>query len=346
MPYKRHKTDVVGDTGPVGLPHLGFRDHVESYKQRFFNGEGLDAIAGNEVEVGGGGGRDAMDLVRMLISCVEAVAYRDWAQASALLIDLRAHAQALGTSFQRVASCFVVGLSDRLSVVGPLGSLGSVGLTKCGMPGPSPEWDEALGLAYKMCLFIRFGHFVANESMLEVLAGESSAHVVDLGMSLGLPMGHQWRDLIQSLVDWPCPPMHRIRLTGVGPRTERLESIGDGLVDFAHGLGLELEFQAIVTNLEGLRPEDVRVEKGEVLVVNSVLELHHVVKESRGALKSMLQTVHRLAPRVLVLVEQDVNNNGPFFMGRFMEAMHYYSVVFDALDMALPRYDTRWAKME
>ncbi|KAK1318374.1 DELLA protein GAI1 [Acorus calamus] len=214
------------------------------------------------------------------------------------------------------------------------------------MPGPSPEWDEALELAYKLCPFIRFGHYVANESMLEVLAGESSAHVVDLGMSLGLPMGHQWRDLIQRLVDRPGPPMRRIRLTGVGPRAERLESIGDGLVDFARGLGLELEFRAITTSLEDLRPEDVGAEKGEALVVNSVLELHHVVKESRGALNSVLRTVHGLAPRVLVLVEQDVNHNGPFFMGRFMEALHYYSAVFDALDMALPRYDTRRAKME
>lgn len=100
------------------------------------------------------------------------------------------------------------------------------------------------------------------------------------------------------------------------------------------------------SNLENLRRDDIKVFDGEVLVVNSILQLHCVVKESRGALNSVLQIIHALSPKVLVLVEQDSSHNGPFFLGRFMEALHYYSAIFDSLDTMLPRYDTRRAKME
>ncbi|TKY55302.1 Scarecrow protein 3 [Spatholobus suberectus] len=56
--------------------------------------------------------------------------------------------------------------------------------------------------------------------------------------------------------------------------------------------------------------------------------------------------VHGLGPKVLVMVEQDSSHNGPFFLGRFMESLHYYSAIFDSLDVMLPKYDTKRAKME
>lgn len=61
----------------------------------------------------------------------------------------------------------------------------------------------------------------------------------------------------------------------------------------------------VESNLENLQPEDIKLFDGEVLVVNSILQLHCVVKESRGALNSVLQIIHKLSPKVLVLVEQD-----------------------------------------
>nr|CAD1839001.1 unnamed protein product [Ananas comosus var. bracteatus] len=128
-----------------------------------------------------------------------------------------------------------------------------------------------------------------------------------------------------------------------------MREIGEGIVEHGRGLGLLVEFAAVESGgagLEGLRAEQLRVEPGEALVVNTVLQLHCVVKESRGALNAVLQTIHRLSPRLLVLVEQDSSHNGPFFLGRFMEALHYYSAIFDSLDAALPKYATKRAKVE
>ncbi|CAN4087935.1 unnamed protein product [Withania somnifera] len=311
-------------------PRLHFRDHVWALNQRYLAAEAIEEAAAeiiNQDEENGEG----MKLVQLLITCAEAVACRDKSRASVLLSELRATALVFGTSFQRVASCFMQGLADRLALVQPLGTV---------------EKEEALRLLYEICPHIQFGHFVANYSILEAFEGESFIHVVDLGMSLGLPHGHQWRRLIQSLANRPGQPPRRLRITAVGQNIEKFQIIGEELEAYAGSLGINLEFSAVESNLENLEPKDIKVYDGEVLVVNSILQLHCVVKESRGALNYVLQVVHELSPKILVLVEQDSSHNGPFFLGRFMEALHYYSAIFDSLDIMLPKYDTKRAKIE
>ena len=333
------------------IPKLHFRDHIWTYTQRYLAAEAVEEAAseaminadegGNEEE----GNADGMRLVQLLIACAEAVACRDKSHASALLSELRSNALLFGSSFQRVASCFVQGLTDRLSLVQPLGAVGFVPTMNI-MDIASDKKEEALRLVYEICPHIRFGHFVANNAILEAFEGESFVHVVDLGMTLGLSHGHQWRRLIESLAERAGKAPSRLRITGVGLCVDRFRIIGDELKEYAKDMGINLEFSAVESNLENLRPEDIKINEGEVLVVNSILQLHCVVKESRGALNSVLQIVHELSPKVLVLVEQDSSHNGPFFLGRFMEALHYYSAIFDSLDAMLPKYDTRRAKME
>ncbi|KAJ4836717.1 hypothetical protein Tsubulata_024000, partial [Turnera subulata] len=342
-----------GKKGSTNWPKLKFRDYVWAYTERYLAVEAMEEAAAAMMmkskkidsivkeEVGG----DGMILVQQLIACAEAVACRDKAHASVLLSELRANALVFGTSFQRVASCFVQGLTDRLAMLQELGAMG--------VPGPqartvtfTAEKDEALRLAYEICPQIQFGHFVANASILEAIEGESSVHVVDLGMTLGLPQGQQWRELIHSLATRvglkPC----RLRITGVGNSAERLQEIGGELECCAQTVGLDFEFSFVESSLENLKAKDFRLFDGEIVVINSILQLHCVVKESRGALNSVLQVLHELSPRLLILVEQDSSHNGPFFLGRFMEALHYYSAIFDSLDAMLPKYDTKRAKIE
>lgn len=333
------------------LPRLHFRDHIRTYTQRYLAAEAIEEAteAMENTDEGGDeedGSTDGMRLVQLLIACAEAVACRDKSHASTLLSELRRNALVFGSSFQRVASCFVQGLADRLSLVQPLGTVGFTASMMNIMDISSDKKEEALSLVYEICPHIQFGHFVANSSILEAFEGESFVHVVDLGMTLGLPHGHQWRQLIQSLASRAGKPPRRLRITGVGLCVGRFQTIGDELVEYAKELGINLEFSVVESNLENLRRDDIKVFDGEVLVVNSILQLHCVVKESRGALNSVLQIIHALSPKVLVLVEQDSSHNGPFFLGRFMEALHYYSAIFDSLDTMLPRYDTRRAKME
>jgi hypothetical protein len=332
------------------FPRLNFRDHISTYNQRYLAAEAVEeataAIINAEEE---DGSADGMKLVRLLIACAEAVACRDKSHASVLLSDLRANALVHGSSFQRVASCFVQGLADRLSLVQPFGAVGFAAPIMNIMDVASEKKEEAFSLVYQNCPHIQFGHFVANATILEAFEGESFFHVVDLGMTLGLQHGQQWLTLIHSLAKRSAggqPPCH-LRITGVGLSVDRFQIIGDELKSYAKSMGIKFEFSVVKTNLEKLQPQDIKLFEGEVLVVNSILQLHCVVKESRGALNSVLQLIHKsFSPKLLVLVEQDSSHNGPFFLGRFMEALHYYSAIFDSLDTMLPKYDTKRAKME
>lgn len=348
------------------FPKPQFRDHVWAFTQKYLAIEAMEIGGGHrndqEIEVKddqaadrtgrnttNGGGDHEMRLVQQLIACAEAVACRDKSHASVLLSDLRANALVFGTAFQRVASCFVQGLAERLALVQPLGTVGVIG--RC-YPMTSPsvnnntERDEALQLVYEICPQIQFAHYVANTSIIEAFEGKSLLHIVDLGMTLGLPHGHQWRKLLHTLVNRPGQQPKRLRITAVGTSADRLQSIGDDLRFYAQTLSFPFEFACVERNLETLTSEDIYVREGETLVINCIFQLHCVVKESRGALHSVLLKLQELSPKLFVLVEQDSSHNGPFFLGRFMEALHYYSAIFDSLDATLPRYDTRRAKME
>lgn len=355
--------DVVGSSETSRVRKKRFWDVLESCKQKVEAMEAMDTPATATFRVGagdggsgggggaggGGGGADGMRLVQLLVACAEAVACRDRAQAAALLRELQAGAPVHGTAFQRVASCFVQGLADRLPLAHPP-ALGPASMAFCIPPSSCAGRDgargEALALAYELCPYLRFAHFVANACMLEAFEGESNVHVVDLGMTLGLDRGHQWRGLLDGLAARASGKPARVRVTGVGARMDTMRAIGRELEAYAEGLGMYLEFRGINRGLESLHIDDLGVDADEAVAINSVLELHSVVKESRGALNSVLQTIRKLSPRAFVLVEQDAGHNGPFFLGRFMEALHYYAALFDALDAALPRYDARRARVE
>uniref|UniRef100_M8BAT7 Uncharacterized protein n=1 Tax=Aegilops tauschii TaxID=37682 RepID=M8BAT7_AEGTA len=52
------------------------------------------------------------------------------------------------------------------------------------------------------------------------------------------------------------------------------------------------------------------------------------------------------APKIMTLVEQEAGHNGPYFLGRFLEALHYYSAIFDSLDATFPADSAPRMKVE
>lgn len=82
---------------------------------------------------------------------------------------------------------------------------------------------------------------------------------------------------------------------------------------------------------------------GEALAVNSVNRLHRVPSNS---LLNLLAMIRDQAPNIVTLVEQEASQNGPYFLGRFLEALHYYSAIFDSLDATFPPESAQRAKVE
>lgn len=46
------------------------------------------------------------------------------------------------------------------------------------------------------------------------------------------------------------------------------------------------------------------------------------------------------------MVEQDAYHNGPFFLGRFLESLHYHSAIFDSLEASIPQTSPDRLKIE
>ncbi|XP_020245384.1 uncharacterized protein LOC109823516 [Asparagus officinalis] len=62
--------------------------------------------------------------------------------------------------------------------------------------------------------------------------------------------------------------------------------------------------------------------------------------------RNLLAMIRDQAPNIVTLVEQEASHNGPHFLGRFLEALHYYSAIFDSLDATFPPDSAARAKLE
>jgi hypothetical protein len=54
-------------------------------------------------------------------------------------------------------------------------------------------------------------------------------------------------------------------------------------------------------------------------------------------IERFLRMLRGLSPKVMIVVEQESNHNGGHLMDRFVEALYYYSAMFDSLESTLPQ---------
>ncbi|KAF5728112.1 hypothetical protein HS088_TW21G00255 [Tripterygium wilfordii] len=287
-----------------------------------------------------------LHLVHLLLACAEAVGCRDTQLADSILGQVCASSSPWGDSLQRVAYCFATGLKSRLSLlqnVNPNGLFTNGGMDVSLIT--REEKMEAFQLVYQTTPYVAFGFMAANEAISQAAQGKDSLHIIDLGMEHAL----QWPSLIRTLASRPEGPP-KIRITGL-IMEQNLSELGasmKGLIEDAKSQGVSLEFDMVSEPLTPslLTREKLNLREGEALFVNGIMHLHKYVKESRGSLKVILQAIKKLGPTLLTVVEQDANHNGPFFLGRFLESLHYYSAIFDSLEASLPRNSPQRLKME
>ncbi|XP_071696411.1 GRAS family protein RAD1-like [Rutidosis leptorrhynchoides] len=292
---------------------------------------------------------DGLQLVHLLLACAEAVGCRDTQLADSILSQIWYSANPLGDSLQRVSYCFAMGLKSRLSLLhANINANGTVwGGVNLQTEISREDRIEAFHLLHQNTPYIQFGFMAANEAILQAATGKDHVHIVDLGMEHTL----QWPSLIRNLGAGQQVKPKFIKITGIlGDRGDvsELETDMEALVAEAKSLGIELSFGLMSgpATPEMLTRENLRLKEGETLFVNSILHLHTYVKESRGSLKTILQSIKKLGPTLLTVVEQDANHNGPFFLGRYLESLHYYSAIFDSLEASMGRNSVERMKIE
>ncbi|URE07985.1 hypothetical protein MUK42_18347 [Musa troglodytarum] len=259
---------------------------------------------------------EGLHLLTLLLHCAEAVAADNLEEANRLLLEISELSTPFGTSAQRVAAYFSEAMSARL-------------VSSClGLYAPLPTVPHRHRLASAFQVFngispfVKFSHFTANQAIQEAFEREDRVHIIDFDIMQGL----QWPGLFHILASRPGGPP-RVRLTGLGSSMDALEATGKRLSDFAETLCLPFEFVPVAEKVGNLDPERLGVSRREALAVHW---LHHSLYDVTGSDTNTLWLLQRLAPKVVTMVEQDLSQAGSF-LARFVEAIHYYSALFDSL---------------
>ncbi|KAJ8753759.1 hypothetical protein K2173_000013 [Erythroxylum novogranatense] len=261
---------------------------------------------------------EGLHLLTLLLQCAEAVSADNYDEASKLLLEISELSTPFGTSAQRVAAYFSEAMSARLvnSCLGIYASLPSFPQTH------AQKMASAFQVFNGISPFVKFSHFTANQAIQEAFEREDRVHIIDLDIMQGL----QWPGLFHILASRPGGPPF-VRLTGLGTSMDTLEATGKRLSDFAQKLGLPFEFLPVADKVGNLDPERLNVSKREAIAVHW---LQHSLYDVTGSDTNTLWLLQRLGPKVVTVVEQDLTHTGSF-LGRFVEAIHYYSALFDSL---------------
>ncbi|XWS21721.1 hypothetical protein CRYUN_Cryun30bG0079100 [Craigia yunnanensis] len=273
---------------------------------------------------------------QMLIECAAILSEGNIEEVSAIINELRQMVSIQGDPRQRIAAYMVEGLAARMAASGKY----LYKALRCKEP-PSSDRLAAMQILFEVCPCFKFGFMAANGAIIEAFKDEKRVHIIDFDVN----QGSQYITLIQTIAKWPGKPPH-LRLTGVDdPESVHrlnggLEIVGLRLEKLAEALGVLFEFQAVASRTSLVTPSMLDCRPGEALIVNFAFQLHHMPDESVSTINQrdqLLRMVKSLNPKLVTVVEQDVNTNTSPFFPRFIEAYSYYSAVFESLDATLPR---------
>ncbi|ESQ34653.1 hypothetical protein EUTSA_v10007142mg [Eutrema salsugineum] len=273
---------------------------------------------------------------QILISCARALSEGKSEEALSMVNELRQVVSIQGDPSQRIAAYMVEGLAARMAASGKF----LYRALKCKEP-PSDERLAAMQVLFEVCPCFKFGFLAANGAIIEAIRGEEEVHIVDFDIN----QGNQYMTLIQTVAELPGK-RPRLRLTGIDDPESVQRSIGGlriiglRLEQFAEDHGVSFKFKAVPSKTSIVSPSTLGCRAGETLIVNFAFQLHHMPDESVTTVNQrdeLLHMVKSLNPKLVTVVEQDVNTNTSPFFSRFIESYEYYSAVFESLDMTLPR---------
>lgn len=284
---------------------------------------------------------DHTELQLLLHHCSEAVAVDDRQRAKKLLERIRKQSARNGNGIQRLACVLADGLEARLAGIGREYYRGIMAKR---VIAPDSYFLKAYHLYLTAAPFFRVYFCFANNNILKEAENASKLHIVDLGINYGF----QWPPLIQSLAKRKGGPPH-LRITGIDfPQSgfrpaKRVEEIGKRLENYARNFKVPFEFQAVVSKWESISINDLNIRDDEVLIVNTLLRFKKVGDETfdmDSPRNRVLSLVRQMKPRIFIQAIFNVLFS-PYFVTRFKQVLSFYSVIFDLLDLTIPRDNTQ-----
>nr|AYM54760.1 scarecrow-like protein 8-like transcript variant X2 [Cymbidium ensifolium] len=284
---------------------------------------------------------------QMLLDTATAITEGSQETAAANLAVLKRAANPRGDPDQRLTAMMVAALVSRINPVAP-GS--SIPLTDvC-----SAEHQAASHLLYEASPCFKFGLMAANLAILDATKDNPKIHIVDFDIG----QGGQLASLIHAISERyvqrsPARPPPCVKITAVCPlqgnETTDLRIIGDRLAKLAERLGVGLRFRIVNGKIQELNHTTLLCEPGEALAVNFAFFLSRVADESVSTANprdELLRRVKSLSPRIVTLVEQEMNGNTAPFATRFAEACAHFGALLESLDATAARDSTERARVE
>ncbi|KAJ4975828.1 hypothetical protein NE237_000934 [Protea cynaroides] len=276
------------------------------------------------------------DLKQLLIECARALSENRMDDFNKLVQEASSAVSIGGEPIQRLGAYMMEGLVARKEASGTT----IYRALRCTVPA-SQDLMSYMQILYEICPYLKFGYMAANGAIAEAFKNEDRVHIIDFQIA----QGTQWMTLLQALAARPGGPPH-VRITGVDDpvsqhaRGDGLGTVGKRLAALSVKFKIPVEFHAVPVFAPEVKREMLNVRPGEALAVNFTLQLHHTPDESvdvNNPRDELLRMLRSLSPKVFTLVEQESNTNTtPFFM-RFVEALDFYSAMFESIDVALPR---------
>jgi GRAS domain family len=262
---------------------------------------------------------------QLLFDCAAAISEGSIEVAKNMIDELRKQVSIQGDPSHRLAAYLTEGLAARIESSGN----GIYKALKCKEP-PSSYQLSAMQILFEVCPCFRFGFMAANYAIIEACKGEQKVHIIDFDIN----QGTQYINLIQALSSHPNKPK-KLRITGVDdPESVQrqiggLRIIGQRLEKLAEDCKIEFEFQAIAGEVGEIGPEMLECRMGEAVVVNFAFQLHHMPDESVSTINErdgLLRMVKGLRPKLVTVVEQDVNANTAPFYTRYYRTSYLWCV--------------------
>ncbi|OMO82118.1 Transcription factor GRAS [Corchorus olitorius] len=167
--------------------------------------------------------------------------------------------------------------------------------------------------------------------MVTKLQGKKLYNEIDHGS------GVQWTGLLQALAEREQRRVELLKITAVefsGNRKLAAEA-GKRLESVAASLNLPFSFNVIyVQDVKDLKEELFNIRSDESLAVNFPLVLRTMISRP-SCLEILMRVIKNLNPAIMVVIEVEANHNSPSFVGRFIEALFFYSAFFDCLDTSM-----------
>lgn len=214
------------------------------------------------------------------------------------------------------------------------------------------EHDSATQSLYDLSMCFKLGLMAANHAILEAtLDSQSNSfkfHVIDFDIGEGA----QYKNLIYALSKRQNGKTAMLKITAVADNgsDERIKSVGEVLSQLGERIGVSLNFNVVVCpKLSDLSRESLGCEPDETLAVNFAFKLYRMPDESvstENPRDELLRRVKGLAPKVVTMVEQEMNTNTAPFVARVGEATAYYAALLESIDSTVPRDQPERAKVE